>query len=178
MRNLKFFFFVLILGICQAVFLDYFKIFNVKPDLLLISVIIVSLVLKPAWAVVLSLFAGIFKDTFASCSFINTFLFPLWSFFIIKLSSKLSFDELPIRMGLVFIVAIVHNIFCALIFICSGKIIPPGIILRIVIVGAFYTAIVFLLVSTELRISNGKICKLRFEPDARRDDEGVVNALR
>ncbi len=32
--------------------------------------------------------------------------------------------------------------------------------------------------TTELRISNGKIWRLRFEPDARRDDEGVVNALR
>jgi len=32
--------------------------------------------------------------------------------------------------------------------------------------------------SIELRISNGKIWRLRFEPDARRDDEAVVNALR
>ena len=32
--------------------------------------------------------------------------------------------------------------------------------------------------TTELRVSNGKIWRLRFEPDARRDDDGVVDALR
>ena len=35
----------------------------------------------------------------------------------------------------------------------------------------------FILLPTDLRISNGKIWRLRFEPDARRDG-GVITALR
>ncbi len=150
MKNLKLFFLILVFGIIQAVFLDWFKVFNVQPDLLLLSMVIVSLGNdrghSPRWAIALSLFAGIFKDIFASSWGLNTFLFPLWSFFIVRLSHKISFDEDIVRVGLVFVATLVYSISCALILACSGKIIPFGIISRIIILGSFYNVIVFLLI--------------------------------
>ncbi len=152
MKNLKFSFLILFFGVCQAAFLDYFRVFNVKPDLLLISVVIVSLILKLRWAVILSLFAGILKDVLVSSPCANAFFFPFGCFFIIQLSNKISFEELPVRIGLVFILAIVYNICCAAALIYSGRLIPFGIALRIIILGPIYTTIVFSLVSKIYRI--------------------------
>lgn len=148
MRKWIFFFIIVLLGIVQLTVLDYFKIFNIKPDLLLICVVIASLIFELKPAMVLSVFAGIFKDAFGVVSTlpINTLLFALWSFLIVRLSKNISLDNNLMRLFLVFIVTILHNTITGLIFIYSGKLVPLGIFLRIVSIEAIYTALILPLV--------------------------------
>ncbi|MDI6606116.1 MAG: rod shape-determining protein MreD, partial [Candidatus Omnitrophota bacterium] len=109
MRNWSFFFLILILGILELTLFNYFKIFNIKPDLFLVCAVLASLFLEPRPAIALSLFAGLFKDSFSSNLFgINAVLFTLWSFLILKLNRKITLDNNFLRLGLVFIVALLH----------------------------------------------------------------------
>lgn len=142
MRNWLFFLLILFLGILELTCLDYFKIFNLKPDLLLVGMVSASLFLEPFAAVLLSLFAGIIKDLSASNPFgINTLLFVLWSFLILKLNRKISLERNSLRLALVFNVAFLHNTASGILLLYLGRSIPAGIFLRTVLIGALYTAI-------------------------------------
>jgi hypothetical protein len=55
------------------------------------------------------------------------------------------------RIGLVFIIATIHNIITGLIFIYSGNFIPLGIFLRSVSLESLYTAVVLPLVIRIIR---------------------------
>ncbi|MCX5703483.1 MAG: rod shape-determining protein MreD, partial [Candidatus Omnitrophica bacterium] len=141
-KKLCFILIIIISGILQVTILDYFKIFTVKPDLLLISMVLASLAFEFRWAFALSIFAGFFKDAFSVTSFgINTLLFGLWSFLTLRLSKEITIDNDIIRVILVFIVTLIHNTFVGLVFIYSGNHIPSGIFLRIVSLSAIYTAV-------------------------------------
>ncbi len=143
MRYWIFFLAVIVLGILQMTILDYFKVFGVKPDLLLISVVIAALVFEFKRAFILSVFAGILKDAFGANAFgINTLLFPLWSFLIIRLNKEITIDYNFIRIALVFIISLLHNTITGLILIYSGNLIPLGLFLRIVSLQSIYTALV------------------------------------
>ena len=147
MKKLIFISIIIIFVLLQATVLNYVNIFNVKPDLLLISVIIASLFFEPVWAISLSIFAGILKDIFSVNAFgMNTVLFFLWSFLIIKLSRKIIFDSNYIRLALMFIIAILNSIIVRLIFLFLGNFISWGIFLRITFIESLYTALIFLLV--------------------------------
>ncbi len=146
-KKILYLFIIFVIGIFQVTLLDFFKIFNVKPDLLLISAVIASLVFKFKWALFFSIFAGIFKDVFVVSTFgINTLLFCLWSFLILKLTKEIPIDNNFIRLILIFIIAFLHNIISGLFLFYSGKPIPLGIFLRTVSIGSIYTALVLLLV--------------------------------
>ncbi|MFH0762419.1 MAG: rod shape-determining protein MreD [Candidatus Omnitrophota bacterium] len=142
MRNWLFFSLILILGALELTFLGYFRIFNIKPDLFLLCAVLASLMLEASPAVVLSLFAGLLKDSCSSNPFgINTVLFFLWSLIIIKLNRKISLDNNFLRMGLVFIVALLNNSFSGITLLYLGRGIPLGIFLRTVLIGSLYTAL-------------------------------------
>ncbi|MBI3990850.1 MAG: rod shape-determining protein MreD [Candidatus Omnitrophica bacterium] len=142
MKKLIFFFLIIIFALLQATLLNCIDIFNIKPDLLLASVIISSLSFNPVWALSLSIFAGILKDIFSANTFgMNTILFFLWSLFIIELSRGITFDSKYIRLALIFIIAILNNIIIRLIFLFLGNLIPWGIFLRITLVESLYTAL-------------------------------------
>ena len=147
MKNFIFIAIIIIFGLLQATVLNYINIFNVKPDLLLISVIIASLFFEPTWAISLSIFAGILKDVFSVNAFgMHTILFFLWSFLIIKLSRKITLDDNYIKLVLIFIIAILNNIIIRLIFLFLGNFISLGLFLRITFINSLYTAFIFLLV--------------------------------
>lgn len=144
MKNLIFIAAIAIFALLQATVLNYVNIFNVKPDLLLISVIIASLFFEPVWAIFLSLFAGILKDIFSVNAFgLNSLLFFLWSFLIIKLSRKIIFDSNYIRLALIFVVAILNNIIVRLTFLFLGNFISLGLFLRVTFIESLYTALIF-----------------------------------
>ncbi len=143
MKKLYFLFAILTLGVFQVSLLDCFKIFNVKPDLLLVSMIIAALVFKLPWAIFLSAFAGIFKDAFSTGAFgINALLFSLWCFLIARLTKKLSLEDDLTRIALIFLVTLIHHIIAGLSSLYLGKSIALGIFMRIVAIESIYTAAV------------------------------------
>lgn len=144
MRKRFFLLIIVILALLQVTILNYFKIFGVKPDLLLISAVVAGLFSSDLkWVLFLSVFCGILKDALATNAFgINTLLFPLWSFLMMKLSKKISIDNNFIPAVLIFIIRVFDYIIARLIFLFFGSTIPIGIFLRIVFLESLYTALV------------------------------------
>lgn len=137
---------IALIGIVQLTLMDYFKLFGVKPDLLLISVILASLFYDMRWALLCSVFAGILKDVFGAAAFgINTSLFCLFSFAIIELAKKISIDNAFRQASLVFIISFLYNLTIGIVSIYSGNFIPLGIFLKILFISSAYTALLYLL---------------------------------
>lgn len=144
MRVFRFMLIILLCGVAQLTVLNSFRIFNLKPDLLLLSAILASLLFRPRGAIFLSAFAGMLKDIFGTNPFgMNISLFCLWSVLIIFLSREIPLEDEYIRLGLVLIVAFIHNIAEGAVLAYSGNFIPAGIFLRIVFIGSVYTAVLF-----------------------------------
>lgn len=155
MKKWIFLLIIVILGALQVTILDYLRIFHVRPDLLLITLVVASLNFDLRRAIIFGLFAGIIKDVFGAGTFgLNTLLFPLWSFLLFKLSRQISVDDDLIRMGLVAVLVIVHNTVFGIILISQGELISFGIYLRIVIVETILTTLVSPLV---FRISKDRL---------------------
>lgn len=138
------FLFIILLGIFEVAILDYFEIFDVKPNLLLIVVVISGLSLNLKQVLFFSIFAGIFKDVFGINLFgINTLLFSLWGFLTVKLSQGISIENSFIFALFIFIIASFDNVINKLISIFLNEPVSPiGISLRIILLGSLYTAII------------------------------------
>ncbi len=147
MRN---WFFLLIIFICallQSTILNTFRILAVKPDLILVCVVLASVSLDWKWALSCALFAGILKDTFGQAALgINTLLFPLWSYLLAKLSRKISLDDSLVLTAAAFSVIFLNDIVGHFINLYLGKFVSTGIFLRITFIEASYSALVLLLV--------------------------------
>ncbi len=140
MKKLYFFIIISACALLQVTIVDYFKVFTVKPDLILISMVIVNLLLDWRWAFGLSIFAGTLKDILCLSAFgTNTLLFALWSFLIIKLSRKISLENIYLRAALMFVVVFASDIM-------ARPPVPAGIFLRIAFLEAVYAAILLPLV--------------------------------
>ena len=131
-------------SLLQVTVFDYLKIFNVRADLLLIASVFAALFMKTRQVLFFCLFCGLLKDIFAWGSFgINTVLFCLWGMLILKLSRQLTIDNDYVRIGAMFIIALLDNIAHSLVTIYSGKFVSVGIFLRVISLGPFYTALIF-----------------------------------
>lgn len=144
---------ILICVILQITVVPYFKIFGIKPDLILISIVIVSLSCDLKLALGLSILAGAFKDIFgANTLAINSLASGLWSFLVIKLSRRIAIDINLSRAGLIFVIAILNAFVMKIFFWYLGTYVPLGIFLRISFLDSLYTSLVSLLVFRVLKI--------------------------
>jgi rod shape-determining protein MreD len=145
-------FIIIILAILQVTIFNYFRVFSVKPDLLLIIVVLAALSFQFWGVLFLSISAGVLKDIFSINAFgINTLLFSLWGFLTIKLSREVSIENNLIRAVLVFIIVILNDIAARLINLTLGNFIPMGTFLRVTFLESLYTALVSLLVFRFMR---------------------------
>lgn len=147
MRSWFFPFFILVFGLLQVTLLDCIRIFYLKPDLLLICMVIASLLFEFRKALVFSIFAGLFKDIFSVGTFgTNTILFAGLSFLILRVGKEVTLDDDLVRLILILAVSLLYNILSALLSFYMGRGVGPGIILRAVLFGSMYTAVFFPLV--------------------------------
>ena len=142
----KFFFVPLIigLGLLQAGWLGVLSVFGVKPDLLLIMAVMVSLFpFALGWALPLSSLAGITKDILSAGSLgINTLLFPLLGLLVARLSRKIETDNEIVRTSFVFVAAGLNGLANGLLLFSRVGFFLPGIFLRTLLLESFYTALV------------------------------------
>jgi rod shape-determining protein MreD len=146
MKNFRFFLVIVSAAVLQAAVMDYFMIFRVSPDLLLICVVLVSLYTEWRWALALSFLSGVLKD----CLGVNTVgvytvLFPLISFITIKLSRELTLDNGLFGALFTFVVTFVCNLCVRVALGFLGTAISWGAVLRIAVLDPVYTAVFFLL---------------------------------
>ena len=135
---------IFVILLFQLTILDYFKIFGVKPDLLLASIVIASLFFESKWVIVLAVFAGILKDIFGINTLgINVLLFPLWGFIVIELSKRLSIENNFIYLGFIFIITILNSMMLRLISMFMGSLVVSWVVfLRIAFLESLYTSLI------------------------------------
>ena len=152
MRKRTFFLTIFIVFILQLTLLDSLKLFNIKPDLLLIITVIAALSFDLKWAVIFGVFAGLLKDIVSVQAVgINFLLFSLWSFLVIKLSRKILIENNLMRAALIFLVVLANAILSRAILVFFGNYeMPPGMFLRVAVLESIYASLIFPLLSTVL----------------------------
>jgi rod shape-determining protein MreD len=119
------------LGIVQVSVLDYFVVFNVKPDIVLVFAVVATLVLEEKQALPIAIFSGVVRDAFGGGVFgTNTLLFALWSISIIRLSKKFTLEYAVVRSVLLCVVVFLHHLFLGLQVVFLGGFIALGVFLR------------------------------------------------
>jgi len=137
---------IVILAVCQMTFLDAFRFFGVKPDLLLIFCIISGLIFNfdLKWLLAGAALSGIFKDVFnVYAPGLNSVLFILIALLTAHISKKITLDSIPIQAGFTFCVCLLYNAVLRGIMAYMGNFISVGMFLRITILGSLYTALFF-----------------------------------
>jgi rod shape-determining protein MreD len=145
MRYWFFFAVILAVAIFQISLGEALRIFNVKPELLLASVVLFTLICEFRLAVALGIIAGMLKDILSiNNAAVNTILFPLWSILVIQAARKISLDT-PARQGcLVAVVVMMNSLVLQLFIFPAGGKVPAGIFLRTLFLEPLYTAAVVL----------------------------------
>jgi rod shape-determining protein MreD len=139
----------------QLTVVNHFKIFGIKPDLILISIVLVSLFCDLRFAVTLSIAAGALKDIYGSGPLaVNSILSGLWSFLIINLSRRVSLDIDLIRAALVFVIAVLNSFLMTAILWYLGASVAFGIFMRSTFLDSLYTSLVSLLAFKILKVKN------------------------
>jgi len=138
---------LLLLVVLQITIIDNFKVFSIKPDLILIGVVSMGLFCELRTALLLGVLAGALKDIFgASPQNMNLVLMPSWAFVTARFSRRLTLDFDLSRAMFIFIVAFFNAICVRVLFFYSGTSVPLGVFIRALIFGSFYTALASLLV--------------------------------
>ena len=145
MKKLIFCVMIIASGIVQITLLNYFRLFTVKVDLLLICAVIAALSFPMKWSLLFCLLSGVFKDAFSVNIFgVNTVLFCLWGFLIAKLMRKIAIDNNLMRVLLVAVITLLHNLLMGAILMYWGVVIPFGILLRVLVLAPLLTSVFFL----------------------------------
>ncbi|MDD5155703.1 MAG: rod shape-determining protein MreD [Candidatus Omnitrophica bacterium] len=147
--------FALVLAACilQVSVVNYFKVFGIKPDLILISVVLAGLFCDLKFALAFSIFAGAFKDIYGLGGFgINTILLPLWSILAAYSARRISIDINLTRALLVFVAASLNAIIMTVFLWYTGEPVSFGIFMRIIFLDSLYTALVSLVAFKALKI--------------------------
>lgn len=143
-RKNNFILLILFFALLEVTVLHNFRVFQAKPDLFLICVIVASLYFEVEYALGISLLCGGLKDVFGIGSFgLNTLLFPVISFLIMKISRKLVLNDTPVLCAAVFIVSFFYYILCRIALIYLGTAISFWTFLRISFFESLYTAAIF-----------------------------------
>lgn len=152
MKKLYFAAAIFLACVLEVTALNHFRIFNVKPNLLLIAVVTASLIFDFKWAIFFSITAGVLKDVFcpASTAF-NTVLFACFSLLITILSRKISVENNYVRAALVFVILFLNTIAYRIIFIYLGRHVAAGIFFRVAFLESLYTLLISCLVFRIIR---------------------------
>lgn len=135
---------IIVIALLQVTILEYFKVFGVKPDLLLAAAVVASLFpFELKWSLPLSLLAGLLRDIFQCGHFgKNTLLFFLLGLLASRASRKISTDHRYVRLAFIFAAVILKDTAArAISFFSAGEILPAGIFLRLTFLEGLYTVI-------------------------------------
>lgn len=140
---------ILVLALAEATILNLFSFFSVKPSLLLVVVVFCSVAFEPKWAFLLCLFCGIIRDSLAAASpiGINTLLFCLWFYCVIKASRLIPLDNNAIRIILVSLLVFFHSFSLRLAsFVLGRPFVGSGTFFYVTLLEITYTALIVPLV--------------------------------
>lgn len=122
MKKLNFFAAALLAVFLEVTLLNYLKIFSQKPNLFLLLLTFAALNFNFRWLSCAAIFLGALQDTLAILPFApNIFLFPLWGFFLVRVSKGISLDNNYRYASVVFAIVLIHNLTLRLIFFFTTR---------------------------------------------------------
>jgi len=152
MKKRIFFLVIIILALFQATILDFFKLWNVKPDLLLVCAVFSGIFFELKYALFFGLWAGFLKDALTLNTFaLNIFYFPALAFFTNRLIKKIPIETAPIRMALIFVSVALVSLLNKFFQSFGENYITLGIYLRVTLLESLYTALVSSLIFKIIR---------------------------
>ncbi len=142
MTNSGFLIFFIISFLLQISFIPFLEIKGIKPDLLLIFVIILSLQRERFWGTLSGVFVGLIQDLF-STGFLGVFaLAKTFSAFLVRTISEGSFEKGGAYFGiLVFSISVFHELLVDWISVWGTGTSLIIVVVRSVIPGALYTTL-------------------------------------
>ncbi len=141
MKKIKILIFLLLLALLETTGLDSIRIFNVRPDLILIAVIVLGFSYNLSATLMFSFFAGFIKDILSTGPFgLNTFIFVLIGYTVLRLSKRFIIEGLILRIAIISIAVILENLVAGSILSFYASPIALGILLRLSLLSAIYTA--------------------------------------
>lgn len=149
-RKAYFLLVILLAALLQATIVNNFRLFIIKPDLLVIAAVLASLLFRLRWALLFSILAGALKDIFGMSVF-NTFFFAAMCVVIMELSRKISMDSDYLCAALVFIIVFINGVIMRISFFYSGITLSTGVFLKAMMLGSLYTSVVSLVVFRFIR---------------------------
>ncbi|NOY76777.1 MAG: rod shape-determining protein MreD [Calditrichaeota bacterium] len=147
MTNSGFLIFFILSFLLQIGLVPFLEIKGIKPDLLLIFVIIFSLQRERFWGTLVGFFVGLIQDFF-STGFLGVFaLAKTFSAFLVQTISEGSFEKGGAYFGgLVFTISLFHDFLVNWISVWGTGTSLVSVIIRSVIPGAVYTTVVAVIV--------------------------------
>jgi len=133
MKKWHFFAFIFICLLLQLTFLHGLSLWGVRPNLILIILIISCLKLDLKWAVALGIYSGFMQELFTINALpVDIFLYPAVSLLVVKLSRKITLENNLLRLILVLVVVLTVSAI-RLAMNTSGQIIPMGVMFRTIL---------------------------------------------
>lgn len=100
-----------IVAVLQATLLNYFRIFNIKPDVILIALIVLVPFFSLRWSVIFAFLSGVFRDIFSSLPFgINVILCIIWVIVAKEISRRLSIEHKLVRSAIPCLIILLNNL--------------------------------------------------------------------
>jgi len=144
---------LILLVLLQSTLFSRLEILGAEPDLVLAVVVIIGLSLDLKWVLLLSFAAGLLKDSLGILpAGLNTLVLPLLGFAANRLSRQMLIEADYVTAAVVFIAAISYNLVIPLLLAIMGSPVSLGISSRIILIGAIYTTLLFLLFSRLSRL--------------------------
>lgn len=147
MTNLGLLILFLLFFVLQLLFIPLLEIKGIKPDLLLVFVILVGLQRERFWGTLVGFFVGLLQDLFCT-GFLGVFtIAKTISGFLVRAFSEKSVNNGVLNFGgIVFAIGIIHNFLVDWISAWGTHVSILIMIFRFVIPEAFYTAVLAMIV--------------------------------
>ncbi|MFC1658085.1 rod shape-determining protein MreD [Candidatus Omnitrophota bacterium] len=133
---------LLVAALLQSTLFNYFRILNVKPDVILAALIMLIPFFSSGWSFALAFISGVFRDIFSLLPFgFNVFLCILWVILARQVFRRLSFENKLIRNCLLCLVVVLNNLILQSLFFILDKPLSLGIFLRILVLESIFTLV-------------------------------------
>ena len=136
---------LLIIALLQSTLLNYFCIFNVKPNAIFLTLILFIPFFHLRWLVAFAFFGGIFHDLFSIFPFApNAVIYILWIIFARQISRRLSMENDFIRSALLCFMILLNNLALQSILFILDNPIAMGTFLKIISIESIFTLLLAL----------------------------------
>lgn len=144
-RQLRGILVLFIIAILQSTLFNYFRIFNVKPDAILIALIVSVSFFEFKWSVIFAFLCGILRDLFSILPFgLNTIIFVLWVILAKQIYRRLSVEDKLISYTVPCMIILLNNLTLQAIFFLLGQSIALGIVVKIVLLELIFAVLLVL----------------------------------